>query len=99
MLADMAMKTEAARLLTYRANSLIDTGDPDGELNCAGAMAKCFASDTAMAVTVDAVQLLGGSGYTTDFPVERFMRDAKITQIYEGTNQIQRIVIARNLLH
>ena len=98
MLADMAMKTEAARLLTYRANSLIDEGDPDGELNSAGAMAKCFASDTAMAVTVDAVQLLGGSGYTTDFPVERFMRDAKITQIYEGTNQIQRIVIARQLL-
>ncbi len=98
MLADMAMKTEAARLLTYRANSLIDEGDPDGELNSAGAMAKCFASDTAMAVTVDAVQLFGGSGYTMDFPVERFMRDAKITQIYEGTNQIQRVVIARNLL-
>jgi len=98
MLADMAMKTEAARLLTYRANSLIDEGDVDGELNSVGAMAKCFASDAAMAVTVDAVQLLGGSGYTMDFPVERFMRDAKITQIYEGTNQIQRIVIARNLL-
>ncbi len=98
MLADMAMKTEAARLLTYRANSLIDEGDPDGELNSVGAMAKCFASDTAMAVTVDAVQLFGGSGYTMDFPVERYMRDAKITQIYEGTNQIQRMVIARNLL-
>jgi alkylation response protein AidB-like acyl-CoA dehydrogenase len=98
MLADMAMKTEAARTLTYRACALIDEGDPDGELNSIGAMAKCFASDTAMQVTVDAVQLLGGNGYTMDFPVERFMRDAKITQIYEGTNQIQRIVIARNLL-
>ena len=61
-------------------------------------MAKCFASDTAMAVTTDAVQLLGGYGYTKDFPVERFMRDAKVTQIYEGTNQIQRVVIARQLL-
>ena len=98
MLADMAMKTEAARVLTYKACAIIDEGDPDGELNSVGAMAKCFASDTAMQVTVDAVQLFGGNGYTTDFPVERFMRDAKITQIYEGTNQIQRIVIARNLL-
>ena len=98
MLADMATKTEAARTLTYRACALIDEGDPDGELNSVGAMAKCFASDTAMQVTVDAVQLLGGNGYTTEFPVERYMRDAKITQIYEGTNQIQRIVIARNLL-
>jgi alkylation response protein AidB-like acyl-CoA dehydrogenase len=98
MLADMAMKTEAARLLTYKACTLIDEGDPDGDLGFAGAMAKCFAGDTAMAVTVDAVQLLGGVGYTTDFPMERFMRDAKITQIYEGTNQIQRVVIARHLL-
>ncbi|HET6964394.1 MAG TPA: acyl-CoA dehydrogenase family protein [Acidimicrobiales bacterium] len=98
MLADMAMKTEAARTLTYRACALIDDDDPDGELNTVGAMAKCFASDTAMQVTVDAVQLLGGNGYTTEFPVERYMRDAKITQIYEGTNQIQRMVIARNLL-
>jgi len=98
MLADMAMRTEAARTLTYRACSVIDEGDPDGELNMLGAMAKCFASDTAMQVTTDAVQLLGGNGYTTDFPVERMMRDAKITQIYEGTNQIQRMVIARNLL-
>ncbi len=98
MLADMAMKTEAARTLTYRACAIIDEGDTDRELNSVGAMAKCFASDTAMAVTTDAVQLLGGYGYTTDFPVERMMRDAKITQIYEGTNQIQRIVIARNLL-
>ena len=64
----------------------------------AGAMAKCFASDTAMSVTTDAVQLLGGYGYTKEFPVERYMRDAKITQIYEGTNQIQRVVMARSLL-
>jgi alkylation response protein AidB-like acyl-CoA dehydrogenase len=98
MLADMAMKTEAARALTYRACAIIDEGDPRGELNAAGAMAKAFASDTAMEVTTNGVQLLGGYGYTTDFPMERFMRDAKITQIYEGTNQIQRVVIARNLL-
>jgi alkylation response protein AidB-like acyl-CoA dehydrogenase len=98
MLADMAMKVEAARMLTYKACALIDEGDPDGELNVIGAMAKCFASDVAMEVTTDAVQLLGGVGYTSDFPMERMMRDAKITQIYEGTNQIQRIVIARNLL-
>ena len=98
MLADMAMRTEVARTMTYRACSLIDTGDPDNELTTMGAMAKCFASDTAMSVTTDAVQLLGGYGYTKDFPVERFMRDAKITQIYEGTNQIQRVVIAKALL-
>jgi alkylation response protein AidB-like acyl-CoA dehydrogenase len=98
MLADMAIKTEAARALTYRACAMIDEGDPDGELSSAGAMAKCFAGDTAMQVTTDGVQLLGGYGYTRDFPMERFMRDAKITQIYEGTNQIQRVVIARNLL-
>ena len=98
MLADMAMKTEAARTLIYRACSLIDNGDPEDELTMIGAMAKCFASDTAMAVATDAVQLLGGYGYTKDFPVERFMRDAKITQIYEGTNQIQRVVIAKGLL-
>jgi alkylation response protein AidB-like acyl-CoA dehydrogenase len=98
MVADMAMRTEAARSLVYRACSLVDAGDPDGNLGMIGAMAKCFASDTAMAVTTDAVQLLGGYGYTSDFPVERFMRDAKVTQIYEGTNQIQRVVIAKNLL-
>jgi alkylation response protein AidB-like acyl-CoA dehydrogenase len=98
MVADMAIKNEAARTLIYRACSLIDSGDPEGELTKIGAMAKCFASDTAMAVTTDAVQLLGGYGYTKDFPVERFMRDAKITQIYEGTNQIQRVVIAKQLL-
>jgi alkylation response protein AidB-like acyl-CoA dehydrogenase len=98
MLADMSMKTEAARLLTYKACALIDAGDPDGELTMAGAAAKCFAGDTAMSVATDAVQLFGGNGYTKDFPVERMMRDAKITQIYEGTNQVQRVVVARNLL-
>ncbi|HTZ08708.1 MAG TPA: acyl-CoA dehydrogenase family protein [Acidimicrobiales bacterium] len=98
MLADMAMRTEAARALVYRACSLIDAGDPDNELSMIGAMAKCFAADTAMAVTTDAVQLLGGYGYTKEFPAERFMRDAKITQIYEGTNQIQRVVISKRLL-
>ena len=98
MIAEMAMRTEAARTLTYRACSLIDNGDPEGELTTIGAMAKWFASDTAMSVTTDAVQLLGGYGYTKDFPVERFMRDAKITQIYEGTNQIQRVVIAKKVL-
>ena len=98
MLADMAMRTEAARTLIYRACSLIDAGDPDGELTSIGAMAKCFASDTAMEVTTDAVQLFGGYGFTKDFPVERFMRDAKVTQIYEGTNQIQRVIIAKRLL-
>jgi alkylation response protein AidB-like acyl-CoA dehydrogenase len=98
MLADMAMRTEAARTLVYRACSVIDAGDPDGDLSMIGAMAKCFASDTAMSVATDAVQLLGGYGYTNDFPVERLMRDAKITQIYEGTNQIQRVVMAKKLL-
>jgi len=98
MLADMAMKTEAARGLVYKACALVDEGDPRGELTVTGAMAKCFASDVAMEVTTNAVQLLGGYGYTKDFPVERFMRDAKITQIYEGTNQIQRVVMSRALL-
>ncbi len=98
MVADAAMKIEAARGLVYRACALVDEGDPYGDLGKIGAMAKAFASDVAMAVTVDAVQLLGGYGYTRDFPVERMMRDAKITQIYEGTNQIQRVVIARKLL-
>ena len=97
MLADMAMRNEAARALVYRACALVDD-DPVGDLTMFGAMAKCFASDTAMSVTTDAVQLLGGYGFTKDFPVERFMRDAKITQIYEGTNQIQRVVISKQLL-
>jgi alkylation response protein AidB-like acyl-CoA dehydrogenase len=97
MLADMAIQNEAARALVYRSCAMVDD-DPTHELSAIGAMAKCFATDTAMSVTTDAVQLLGGYGYTKDFPVERFMRDAKITQIYEGTNQIQRVVIAKSLL-
>jgi len=98
MLADMAIRTEAARALVYRACATIDEGDPDGSLSYLGASAKSFASDTAMSVTTDAVQLLGGYGFTKEFPVERFMRDAKITQIYEGTNQVQRVVVAKHLL-
>jgi alkylation response protein AidB-like acyl-CoA dehydrogenase len=96
MLADMGMKVEAARQLTYTAAGKSERGDAD--LTFFGAAAKCFASDAAMEVTTDAVQLLGGYGFTKDFPVERMMRDAKITQIYEGTNQVQRIVMARQLL-
>jgi alkylation response protein AidB-like acyl-CoA dehydrogenase len=96
MLADMGMKVEAARQLTYAAAGRSERGDKD--LTFFGAAAKCFASDVAMQVTTDAVQVLGGYGYTADYPVERMMRDAKITQIYEGTNQVQRIVMARQLL-
>ena len=96
MLADMGMKLEAARQLTYAAAAKSERGDAD--LTYFGAAAKCFASDVAMEITTDAVQLLGGYGYTQDYPVERMMRDAKITQIYEGTNQVQRIVMARQLL-
>ncbi|QKW07589.1 acyl-CoA dehydrogenase family protein [Streptomyces sp. NA04227] len=95
MLADMAMKLEAARQLTYAAAAKSEREDSD--LTFHGAAAKCFASDIAMEVTIDAIQLLGGYGYTREYPVERMMRDAKITQIYEGTNQVQRIVMARNL--
>jgi alkylation response protein AidB-like acyl-CoA dehydrogenase len=98
MVADAATRIEASRQLVHRACAIADQDDPRGELSNAGAMAKAFASDTAMAVTTDCVQFLGGYGYTKDFPVERMMRDAKITQIYEGTNQIQRIVIAKHLL-
>ena len=96
MLADMGMKVEAARQMTYAAAGRSERGDDD--LTFFGAAAKCFASDVAMEVTVNAVQVLGGYGYTRDYPVERMMRDAKITQIYEGTNQVQRIVMARQLL-
>ncbi|MGJ9413465.1 acyl-CoA dehydrogenase family protein [Aeromicrobium sp. CF4.19] len=96
MIADMGMKVEAARQLTYAAAGRSERGDDD--LTFFGAAAKAFASDTAMQVTLDAVQLLGGYGFTRDYPVERMMRDAKITQIYEGTNQVQRIVMARQLL-
>ncbi|WP_322748021.1 MULTISPECIES: acyl-CoA dehydrogenase family protein [unclassified Frankia] len=96
MIADMGMKIEAARHLVYVAAAKAERGEADAGF--VSAAAKCFASDTAMAVTTDAVQLLGGAGYTRDFPLERMMRDAKITQIYEGTNQIQRVVMARQLL-
>jgi alkylation response protein AidB-like acyl-CoA dehydrogenase len=96
LLADMGMKVEAARQMTYAAAGRSERNDKD--LTFFGAAAKCFASDVAMEVTTDAVQVLGGYGYTREYPVERMMRDAKITQIYEGTNQVQRIVIARQLL-
>ena len=96
MLADMAMELEAARQMVYVAAAKSEREDKD--LAFFGAAAKCFASDVAMKVATDAVQLLGGAGYTRDFPLERMLRDAKITQIYEGTNQIQRIVMARQLL-
>ena len=96
MLADMAMKVEAARLMVYTAAARAERGEP--ALGFISSASKCFASDVAMEVTTDAVQLFGGAGYTSDFPVERMMRDAKITQIYEGTNQIQRVVMARALL-
>jgi alkylation response protein AidB-like acyl-CoA dehydrogenase len=101
MLADMAMKIEAARQLTYAAAARSDralAGEPAPDLTFMSSACKCFASDVAMDVTTDAVQLLGGYGYVSDYPVERMMRDAKITQIYEGTNQIQRVVMARQLL-
>jgi alkylation response protein AidB-like acyl-CoA dehydrogenase len=96
MIADMAMRIEASRQLVYAAAARAEREEPD--LTFTSSAAKVFASDTAMSVTTDAVQLFGGAGYTQDFPVERMMRDAKITQIYEGTNQINRMVMARNLL-
>jgi alkylation response protein AidB-like acyl-CoA dehydrogenase len=96
MLADMAMQLEASRMLVYKALALCDAGDE--RMTYFSSVAKCFASDAAMRITTDAVQVLGGYGYMREYPVERFMRDAKITQIYEGTNQIQRVVIARELL-
>jgi alkylation response protein AidB-like acyl-CoA dehydrogenase len=95
MMADMAMKIEASRLLVYEAAYKLDSAQQAGMF---AAMAKCFASDTAMQVTTDAVQILGGAGYVRDYPVERMMRDVKVAQIFEGTNQIQRILIARALL-
>ena len=97
MLADMAMNIEAARALVYECARAGDTGD-FARLNTLASMAKCFSSDMAMRVTTDAVQVFGGYGYTMDYPVERMMRDAKLAQIFEGTNQIQRMVIARDLL-
>ena len=95
MLADMAIKIETARLITWKAAWLADQGLPNGHES---AIAKCYSTDMAMQVTTDAVQILGGYGYSKEYPVERYMRDAKLMQIYEGANQIQRMVIARNVL-
>jgi alkylation response protein AidB-like acyl-CoA dehydrogenase len=97
MLADMAMKTEAARWLVYSAAAAVDGGDAAGTSKKA-AMAKCFATDVAMEVATDAVQVFGGYGFMEDYPIAKFFRDAKILQIYEGTNQVQRMVIARHLI-
>ena len=97
MLADLAMQLEAARALVYQAAAKADRNDPT--ITFSAAAAKCFASDMAMRVTTDAVQLLGGYGYIKDFPLERMLRDAKVTQLYEGTNQILRVVMARQLRH
>jgi alkylation response protein AidB-like acyl-CoA dehydrogenase len=94
-LADMSTQIDAARLLTYRAAWLKDRGEPHTE---AGAKAKLFASEMARLQTAEAIQILGGYGYTKEFPVERYYRDAKVTEIYEGTSEIQRLVIARELL-
>jgi butyryl-CoA dehydrogenase len=96
MLADMATEVEAARSLVYSVARMVDAGKTDVSKD--SAMAKLFASDIAMKVTTDAVQIFGGYGYMRDYPVEKFMRDAKITQIYEGTNQIQRNIIALQLI-
>jgi alkylation response protein AidB-like acyl-CoA dehydrogenase len=101
MIADMAMKLEAARQFTYAAAARSDRamdGERVHDLTFFSSACKCLASDVAMQVTTDAAQLLGGYGYVNDYPIERMMRDAKITQIYEGTNQIQRLVMARQLL-
>ena len=98
MLADMAIQTEAARNLVYRAASLVDLAAPSAELAQAAAIAKCFASDTAMKVATDAVQLFGAGGVSMEYPINRYFRDAKVLQIIEGTNQIQRNIIANGLL-
>jgi alkylation response protein AidB-like acyl-CoA dehydrogenase len=97
-LADMETRCEAARGLLYRFGRMVDEGAPDEELTKASAMAKLYCTDVAMEVTTEAVQILGGYGYIKEYPVERMMRDAKITQLYEGTNEIQRLVIAREML-
>jgi acyl-CoA dehydrogenase len=97
-LADMETRCEAARGLLYRFGRMVDEGADEAELTKASAMAKLYCTDTAMDVTTEAVQILGGYGYIREYPVERMMRDAKITQIYEGTNEIQRLVIAREML-
>jgi len=96
MLADMATRVEAARSLVYTAAHAVDEGA--GNLSKLAAMCKLFATDTAMQVTTDAVQIFGGYGYMRDYPIEKYMRDAKITQIYEGTNQVQRMVVTRSLI-
>ena len=98
MLAEMALAIETARTIVYRSGAMIDTEPDNPDIPKIASMAKWYASDVAMKVTTDAVQIFGGYGYTKDYPVERMMRDAKITQIYEGTNQIQRIIIANQLL-
>ena len=97
-LADMETKTEAARGLLYRFGQMADAGVPEAELTKASAMAKLLCGDVAMEVSTEAVQILGGYGYVKEYPVERFMRDAKITQIYEGTQEVQRLVIAREMV-
>ena len=96
MLADMATLVEAARALVYHAAKVTDSGEKN--ISKLSAMSKLFASDTAMKVTIDAIQILGGYGYMKEYPVEKMMRDAKITQIYEGTNQIQKNIIALELI-
>jgi len=96
ILADMAIQVEAARAMVYRAAKIVDSGEKN--IAKISAIAKTFASDTAMKVTTDAVQVFGGYGYMKEYPVEKLMRDAKVTQIYEGTNQIQRSIIAANLI-
>lgn len=98
MIAEMALKIELSRTMIYRVCGTIDNNPDSKDIPKLASMAKWFASDTAMQVATDAVQLLGGYGYSREYPVERMMRDAKITQIYEGTNQIQRIIIAKQLL-
>ena len=98
MLADMAIAVDAARLLTYRAASMVDEGVKGPQMGRAAAVAKCFSSDTAMQVATDAVQLFGAAGISNEYPINRYFRDAKVLQIVEGTNQIQRNIIARAML-
>jgi len=98
MIADMQMQTEAARQLTYKAASAIDAGGKGPEMGMLAAMAKCFSSDVAMKVATDAVQLFGAAGISNEYPINRYFRDAKVVQVIEGTNQIQRNIIANTLL-
>jgi acyl-CoA dehydrogenase len=97
MLADMKIKLETAKLITAQAADIIDNKSSQGDQRLFSSIAKCYATDSAMAVTTDAVQLFGGAGYIKEYQVERLMRDAKMLQIVEGTNQIQRMIIAREL--